>query len=168
MLLQVNFLQALTRADIMKHKNFLLQLKNERSGKKSVWDFFYLCFVFKIFYFKYNCTPFFHWMKVVIELEALNFLTRFYSHLWLLRAYVYSSKKHIVYNFIDYWGSPRSSRPEVFCKKGVRTNYAKFTEKQLWQSPFSNKVPSLRNVNFAKFHQKNTFFNRTTLDDCFC
>ena len=34
----------------------------------------------------------------------------------------------------------RSSRPEVFCKKGVLRNFAKFTGKHLRQSLFFNKV----------------------------
>ena len=38
----------------------------------------------------------------------------------------------------------RSSRPEVFCKKGVLRNFTKFTGKHLWQSPFFNKVAGLR------------------------
>ena len=59
----------------------------------------------------------------------------------------------------------RNSRPEVFCKKGVLRNFVKFTEKQLCQSLFFNKVTGLRpvtllkkrlwrrcfSVNFAKF-----------------
>ena len=59
----------------------------------------------------------------------------------------------------------RSSRPEVFCKKGFLENFAKFTGKHRCQSLFSNKVASLRPatllkkrlwhrcfpVNFAKF-----------------
>ena len=59
----------------------------------------------------------------------------------------------------------RSSRPEVFCKKGVLRNIAKFTGKHLCQSLFFNKVAGLRPatllkkrlwhrcfpVNFAKF-----------------
>ena len=69
---------------------------------------------------------------------------------------------------MDYWSSPRSSRPEVPCKKGVLRNFAKFTGKHLWQSFFFSKVAGLRNVNFAKFHQKNTFFNRKPQDDYFC
>ena len=61
--------------------------------------------------------------------------------------------------------SGRSSRPEVFCKKGVLKSFAKFTEKRLCQSLFFNKVAGLRYatllkkrlwhrcfpVNFAKF-----------------
>ena len=37
----------------------------------------------------------------------------------------------------------RSSRPEGFCKKGVLTNFAKFTGKHLWESLFFNKVAGL-------------------------
>ena len=59
----------------------------------------------------------------------------------------------------------KSSRPEVFYKKGVLRNFAKFTGKHLCQSLFFNKVAGLRpatllkkrlwyrcfSVNFAKF-----------------
>ena len=59
----------------------------------------------------------------------------------------------------------RSSRPQVFCEKGVLRNFAKFTGKHLRQSLFFNKVAGLRPatllkkrlwhwcfpVNFAKF-----------------
>ena len=38
----------------------------------------------------------------------------------------------------------RSSRPEVFCKKGVLRSFAKFTGKHLCQSLFFNKVAGLR------------------------
>ena len=59
-----------------------------------------------------------------------------------------------------------SNLPEVFCKKGVLRNFAKFTGKRLYQSLFFNKVAGLRRpanllkkrlwhycfpVNFAKF-----------------
>ena len=49
----------------------------------------------------------------------------------------------------------RSSRPEVFCKKGVPRNLAKFTVKHLCQSLFFNKKRLCHRcfpcVNFAKF-----------------
>ena len=59
----------------------------------------------------------------------------------------------------------RSSRPEVFCKKGALRNFAKLTGQHLCQSLFFNKVAGLRPatllkkrlwhrwfpVNFAKF-----------------
>ena len=38
----------------------------------------------------------------------------------------------------------RSSRPDVFCKKGVLRNFVKFTGKRLRQSIFLNKVAGLR------------------------
>ena len=38
----------------------------------------------------------------------------------------------------------RSSPPEVFCKKGVLRNFAKFTGKHLCQRLFFNKIASLR------------------------
>ena len=38
----------------------------------------------------------------------------------------------------------RSSRPELFCKKGVLIYFPKFTGKHLYQSLFLNKVADLR------------------------
>ena len=38
----------------------------------------------------------------------------------------------------------RSSRPEVFCKKGVFKNFTKFTGKHLRQNLFFNKVAGVR------------------------
>ena len=44
----------------------------------------------------------------------------------------------------------RSSRPEVFCKKGVLRNFAKFTRKHLCQNLFFNKVAGLRPATLLK------------------
>ena len=44
----------------------------------------------------------------------------------------------------------RSSHPELFCKKGVIRNFAKFTGKHLCQSLFFNKVSGLRPANLSK------------------
>ena len=69
--------------------------------------------------------------------------------------------------------------PEVFCKKGVLKNLAKFKGKHLWQGLLFNKVAGPRPatilkkrfwhrcfpVSFAKFPK--TPFYRTPLDDCF-
>ena len=68
----------------------------------------------------------------------------------------------------------RSSRPEVFCNKGVVRNFAKFTGKHLRQSLFFNKVCFF--INFIKKEtlaqsfsceiceiSKNTFYYRTPL-----
>ena len=60
----------------------------------------------------------------------------------------------------------RSSRPEVFWKKGVLRNFVKFTGKHLCQSLFFDKVAGLRHgcfpVNFAKF-LRTPFFHRAPL-----
>ena len=50
----------------------------------------------------------------------------------------------------------RSSRPEVFCKKSVLRNLAKFTGKHLCQSLFLNKVAGRRPV-----------FTQNTFGGCF-
>ena len=69
----------------------------------------------------------------------------------------------------------RSRRPEVFCKKGVLRNFAKFTGKHLCQSLFFNKVAglacnsikkeTLAQVFSCEFCEisKNTFSHRTPL-----
>ena len=44
----------------------------------------------------------------------------------------------------------RGSRPEVFCKKGVLRNFAKFTGKELCRSLFFNKVAGLRPATLLK------------------
>ena len=44
----------------------------------------------------------------------------------------------------------RSSRPEVFCKKGVLGNFVKFTGKHLCQSHFSNNVAGLSPATLLK------------------
>ena len=51
---------------------------------------------------------------------------------------------------IVFYANYRSSRPEVFCKKGVLKNFAKFTEKHLCQSLFFNIVAGLRPATILK------------------
>ena len=72
----------------------------------------------------------------------------------------------------------RSSRPNVFCKKGAFKNFTKFTGKHLRQSLFLNKVAGLKPqaCNFIKKEtlaqvfscefceiSQNTFLERTPL-----
>ena len=65
----------------------------------------------------------------------------------------------------------RTSRPEVFCKKGVLRNFTKFTGKHLCQSllpeacNFIKKetLPQVFSCEFCKI-SKNTFFYRTPLE----
>ena len=49
-----------------------------------------------------------------------------------------------------FWHVFRSSRPEVFCKKGVLSNFTKFTGKHLCQRLFFNKVAGLRPATLLK------------------
>ena len=62
----------------------------------------------------------------------------------------------------------RSSRPEVFCKKGVLRNFTKFTGKHLYQSLFFNKVAGLRKISYQKIikmtYQNGQISKMTTKD----
>ena len=59
---------------------------------------------------------------------------------------VFFNRQNSTFHFSNY----KSSRPEVFCKKGVPKNFAKFTGKRLCQSFFFNKVAGL--VKFLRTH----------------
>ena len=52
----------------------------------------------------------------------------------------------------------RSSRPDVFCKKGVLRNFGKFTGKDLCQSLCFNKVAG-QACNFIKIKTLAQFFS---------
>ena len=78
-----------------------------------------------------------------IKIKKLNMIT-------LLRQLVIS-----LLNSKNYAGQrrhlkDRSSRPKVFCKKGVLKNFTKFTGNHLRQSLFLNKVVCLRPVTLLK------------------
>ena len=62
-------------------------------------------------------------------------------------------------------GRFRSSRPEVFCKKGVPRNVVKFTGKHLYQSLLFNKGAFLAQVFSCEFYEisKNTFLQNTSI-----
>ena len=59
----------------------------------------------------------------------------------------------------------RSSRPEVFCEKGVLRNFAKFTGKHLRQSLFLNKVAGLR-PEVCNFVEKETLVQVFSCEFC--
>ena len=46
----------------------------------------------------------------------------------------------LLVSVVNWLNLNRTSRPEVFCKKGVLRNFTKFTGKHLCQSLFFNKV----------------------------
>ena len=58
-------------------------------------------------------------------------------------------------------GNNRSSHSEMFCKKGVLENFAKFIGKHLCLSLFFNKVAGLRPVTLLK--KRLHLFYRTSL-----
>ena len=59
----------------------------------------------------------------------------------------------------------RSSHPEVFCKKDVLRNFAKFTEKHLCQRLFFNKVAGLR-PQACKFPKKESLAQVFSCEVC--
>ena len=60
----------------------------------------------------------------------------------------------------------RSSRPELFCKKGVLRNFAKFTGKQLCQSLLFNKFHASARPGVAR--EKEIYVVQTPRDDLSC
>ena len=74
-------------------------------------------------------------MKFVILLKSSQLLNFFIG---------FSVSKQSLYGLILKNKKNRSSRREVFCKKGVLRNFANFTVKLHRQSLFFNKVAGLR------------------------
>ena len=66
--------------------------------------------------------------------QVLSFLSNLTSALFILRTALYMYLKFAA----SFWIS-RSSRPELFCQKGVFRNFAKFTGNHLCQRLFFNK-----------------------------
>ena len=92
-----------------------------------------------------------------------------------------NKKKKKCLKLYSWYYSFKSSRPELFCKKGVLKNFTKFRGKHLCQSLFFNKVADLSPttllkkrlwhrcfpVNFSKF-LRTPFFSLNTSGGCFC
>ena len=66
----------------------------------------------------------------------------------LIEGRIFHYKVPFPLNFTSWRRSYRSSRPEVFYKKGVFRNFAKFTAKQVFSCEFGKT-------------SKNTFFHKT-------
>ena len=102
-------------------------------------------------------------------------------HWWLLFSWEFFSMKRVKINYVVpfffkrkiftfskfylFFWECRSNHAELFCKKGVFKNFAKFTEKNLCWSLFFNKALGLQLqccacVFFCEFWEffKNTFF----------
>ena len=116
--------------------------------------------------------------KLLRTFQVYFFVKDTYAHQWPFLC-VKKNSKHFYVPFYRKSSSKfisRSSRPEVFCKKSILRNFAKFTGKQLCQSLFFNNVAGLRlatslkkrlwrrcfPVNFVKF-LRTPFFHRTPL-----
>ena len=108
----------------MKHFSILWPMKNDIRFEYDSWKSVWFCFVSIILF------------NAVIMLRGFDFK----SH-W--NALIFFDEKWYVVRF-------RSSRPEVFCKKGGLRNFEKFTEKHLWKSFFFNKVAGLRPATLLK------------------
>ena len=80
-------------------------------------------------------------VQVNLHLQILGYLSsvKLFDSDWLFLTHLLSLY-YLVFSLIF-----RGSRPEVFCKNGVLSNFTKFTENShLCQSLFFNKVAGLR------------------------
>ena len=105
--------------------------------------------------------------------ESINCCIVYYGSWHTLKFFFFFTLWPNILAFIEeYISTNKSSRPEVFCEKGVLKNFTKVTGKHLCQSLFFNKVADLRPatllkkrlwnrcfpVNFVKFLRTPIFF----------
>ena len=99
-------------------------------------------------------------MAVFIKIHRLDI---FFIKLGFFQSILYHGKKNIgpktqkIYSKFERFCNCRISG-QVFCKKGVLRNFAKFTGKHLCQSLFFNKVAGLRLYLFLYLHYFNIIF----------
>ena len=86
----------------------------------------------------------FMFTKELLEDNISSFCAMFCG-LWSWEAYKYQQS-----NLLTRFSQFRSSRPEVFYKKGVLRNFANFTGKHLRQALFFNKIAGLRPATLLK------------------
>ena len=101
-----------------------------------------------------------------ILLTRLRLLKEYIISLVFLKVNQVSLSTAFIWSQLKFWSSSyqcfaisyfllsqfftRSSRPEVFCKKGVLRNFTKFTGKHLCQRLFFNNVAGLRPATLLK------------------
>ena len=105
--------------------------------------------------------------------ESINCCIVYYGSWLTLKLYIFFTLWPNILAFIEeYISTNKSSRPEVFCEKGVLKNFTKVTGKHLCQGLFFNKVADQRPatllkkrlwnrcfpVNFVKFLRTPIFF----------
>ena len=111
--------------------------------------------------------------KIVVILYTCGFQNKMLSNLtyvliFLPRKCARSSRQEVFCKkgiltlgslyYVINWPIWRSSRPEVFCKKNVLRNFTKFTGKHLRQSCRPNKVAGLKSVALLKKRLWDRFF----------
>ena len=117
-----------------------------------------------------------HWVKKYLNYRELVYKTN--------SANLYFYKKmflpfYLWFIFATGICIRRSSRPEVFCVKGLLRNFTEFTGKHLCQSLFFNKVAGLRPATLLKKRLWHRFlwilwnfwehlFLKNTTGGCFC
>ena len=89
-------------------------------------------------------------IRIQISFSKLQLPTMSDSSLLSSEASLSSSDSLDSFSNFDKLKPYRSSRLEVFCKKGVLRNFTKFTGKRLCQSLIFNKVAGLRPANLVK------------------
>ena len=86
----------------------------------------------------------------------------------MIRILLLSFFSHLVLMLLPYIAILKSSRPEMFCKKGVLNHFAKFIGKLLCRSLFFHKVAgrlekglqhSCFSVNFSRFFGTTILYN---------
>ena len=104
------------------------------------------------------------WTQLEVTVVRFSF-----SHVSTICVFWYINRFRLLINNsnMDQKSICSCSRPEVFCKKGVRRNFAKLTGKHLCQKLFFDKVASLKDSLVQLFScefcetSKNTVFYRT-------
>ena len=125
------------------------QGKGGRTGSRK--DPFIYLFFFKKFWLMFLISP---WYRgaLILKKVYIHFWQKFLLTQTLGKGQRRAQIQPLIYLNLLIWcllffARSRSSRLEVFYKKGVLRNFAKFTGKHLCQCLFFNKV----HVNFAKF-----------------
>ena len=77
------------------------------------------------------------------------------------KSHLNSKQGSLIFLLFGSWSLVRSSHPEVFCRRGVLRNFAKFTGKHLSQSLFFNKVGKRERLWHRYFHVSFAKFLRT-------
>ena len=128
--------------------------------KWSSRESYLLTFLSHFYFWLHFMQYFILWLYCFLKTQNLSQKVFLYNKIFMFLQVVFIKCEQL---------TDRSSRLEVFCKKGVLGNFTKFTgkhrlrpaallKKRLWRRCFL--------VSFAKFLRK--IFYRTTPGDCFC